>query len=347
MSFKVLITGCAGFIGCHLAKYFLDRQAHIIAIDDLSRNGSRTNLEWLQNQASGHLDFYRVDIRAFNDIAHIFKLHSPFDIVIHEAAQVAVTTSTEDPRSDFEINALGTFNLLEATRLYSPDAFFQYASTNKVYGRMDTVPVALRNGRYEYETLVTGISEEFPLDFHSPYGCSKGSADQYVRDYYRMYGIRTAVLRQSCIYGTRQFGVEDQGWVAWFCIASLLNKDITIYGDGKQIRDILWIDDLVDAYFSIYENSEKTTGEIFNIGGGSENILSILELVAVLKDRGLLMTEPLLAEWRPGDQKVFVSDISKVNQLTGWRPKTSVEKGLELLIAWIGNNDKILRDILG
>ena len=347
MSLKILITGCAGFIGCHLSRYFLDRQAQIVGIDNLSRTGSRANLEWLQTQSNGNFDFYCQDICSFNDIVNTFKRHAPFDLIIHEAAQVAVTTSTKDPRNDFKINALGTFNLLEATRLYSPEAFFQYASTNKVYGKMDSVPVVRRNGRYEYRDLSAGISEEFPLDFHSPYGCSKGCADQYVRDYHRMFGLKTAVLRQSCIYGTRQFGIEDQGWVAWFSIASFLNKKITIYGDGRQIRDILWVDDLVDAYFKIFENSHKTAGEIFNIGGGPENILSILELVALLKKRGLLVTDPCMAAWRPGDQKVFVSDIQKVRQLAGWRPTTSVEEGLGRLSAWVANHKKILIETLG
>jgi len=347
MSLKILITGCAGFIGCHLSRYFLERQAHIVGIDNLSRPGSRANLAWLQTQSNGNLDFYCQDICSFNDIVNTFKRHAPFDIVIHEAAQVAVTTSTEDPRSDFEINAIGTFNLLEATRLYSPEAFFQYASTNKVYGKMDNVAVVRRNGRYEYRDLPAGISEEFPLDFHSPYGCSKGSADQYVRDYHRIFGLKTAVLRQSCIYGSRQFGIEDQGWIAWFSIASFLNKKITIYGDGRQIRDVLWVDDLVDAYLKIFENSRKTAGQIFNIGGGPENILSILELVALLKERGFLMTDPSMADWRPGDQKVFVSDIQKVNQMAGWRPTTSVEEGLDRLSAWVADHEQILKDTLG
>ena len=237
---KILITGCAGFIGCHLSKHYLNKGAQIVGIDNLSRRGSGTNLKWLQSQSNGNFKFYNQNVCSFPDILNIYREYAPFDMVIHEAAQVAVTTSTTDPRTDFEINALGTFNMLEATRMFSPEALFQYASTNKVYGKMNNVEVVRRNGRYEYKDLKEGVAEDFQLDFHSPYGCSKGSADQYVRDYHRIYGLKTTVLRQSCIYGTRQFGIEDQGWVAWFTIASILKKPITIYGDGRQVRDVLW-----------------------------------------------------------------------------------------------------------
>ena len=271
---KVLVTGCAGFIGSHLAVNFLTKGHKVVGIDNLSRNGSKENLNWL-TETNKNMVFCDADIRNFKGVSDVFKIYGPFDLILHMAAQVAVTTSVLDPREDFEINALGTFNILEATRLYSPEAVFEFASTNKVYGKMDKIGVTERNGRYEYDELQKGIDENYNIDFHSPYGCSKGAADQYVRDYNRIYGLKTVVLRQSCIYGTRQFGIEDQGWVAWFVIASLLNKPITVYGDGKQIRDILWIDDLVDVYVKLFENAEKVSGKVFNIGGGPSNTLSL------------------------------------------------------------------------
>lgn len=343
---KVLITGCAGFIGCHLAEYFLSVGDKVIGLDNLSRKGGEENLRWLQS-LQGNFKFCKVDIRDFKDISEVFTKHGPFELILHMAAQVAVTTSVIDPRSDFEINALGTFNLLEATRLYSPDAFFEFASTNKVYGKMDDVDVIERNGRYEYDTLLDGVNENHNLDFHSPYGCSKGAADQYVRDYNRIYGLKTVVLRQSCIYGTRQFGIEDQGWVAWFIIASLFNKPLTIYGDGKQIRDILWIDDLVEIWVKLFENADRVAGKVFNIGGGAVNTLSLLELLNILRDEDILQREPLYADWRPGDQKVFVCNVEKVNELVGWKPTTPPKAGVKKLIDWVINNKTLLEKTLG
>jgi len=343
---RVLITGCVGFIGCHLSEYFLCVGEEVIGLDNLSRKGGKENLEWLQS-LQGNFKFCKVDIRDFKKISEIFKKYGPFDIILHMAAQVAVTTSVTDPREDFEINALGTFNLLEATRLYSPDAFFEFASTNKVYGQMDNIDVVERNGRYEYDTLANGVNEEHCLDFHSPYGCSKGAADQYVRDYSRIYGLKTVALRQSCIYGTRQFGIEDQGWVAWFIIASLLEKPITIYGDGMQVRDILWIEDLVDVWVKLLEHADRVAGEVFNIGGGPENTLSLLELVNILKAEGVLKREPVYSDWRPGDQKVFVCNIEKVNESVGWKPTTAAEIGIKKLLDWVADNKTLLEKTLG
>ncbi len=343
---RVLVTGCAGFIGCHLSEYFLNVGNEVIGLDNLSRKGGEENFKWLQF-LQGNFKFRKADIRDFKKVSEIFKKYGPFDLILHMAAQVAVTTSVTDPREDFEINALGTFNLLESTRLYSPNAFFEFASTNKVYGKMDDVDVIERNGRYEYDTLLNGVNEDHNLDFHSPYGCSKGAADQYVRDYYRIYGLKTVVLRQSCVYGTRQFGIEDQGWVAWFIIASLLEKPITIYGDGMQIRDILWIEDLVDVYVKLFENADEVAGKIFNIGGGPENTLSLLELVNILKAEGILKREPLYSDWRPGDQKVFVCNVEKVNELVGWKPTTPPKTGVKKLIDWVINNKTLLEKTLG
>ncbi len=343
---KVLITGCAGFIGCHLTRRFLEQNATITGIDNLSRKGGAANLQWLQAQAGGRLHFYQEDIRNFDRVVQVFRQEGPFDLVIHEAGQVAVTTSVANPREDFEINALGTFNLLEATRLFSSEAFFEFASTNKVYGGMEEVGIVQHSGRYTYAGLPEGVSEDCLLDFHSPYGCSKGAADQYVRDYHRIFGMRTVVLRQSCIYGTRQFGIEDQGWVAWFTIASLLKKPITIYGDGKQVRDVLWIDDLVDAYEQLYRNADRVAGEIFNVGGGPANTLSLLELVQFLADEGLLSGTPAIGDWRAGDQRVFVANIDKIHRAIGWRPKTSPQQGVQHLARWAVANETLLREML-
>jgi len=343
---KILITGCAGFIGFHLAKHFLEAGATVVGLDNLSRRGCETNLRLLQDAHAGNFRFHREDIRNFAGLEAVFRQHAPFDLVIHEAAQVAVTTSVANPREDFEINALGTFNLLEATRLHSPDAFFEFASTNKVYGQMSGLGVVERGGRYEYESLPAGVNEGHSLDFHSPYGCSKGTADQYVHDYSRIYGLRTTVLRQSCIYGTRQFGVEDQGWVAWFTIASILGKPVTIYGDGKQGRDLLWIDDLVRAYDGLYRNADKVAGHVFNVGGGPENVLSLRELVGMLKDAGVMRGDPPLAAWRHGDQKIFVCDISKISAAIGWRPTVSPRQGVARLVEWSSANRGLLERTL-
>jgi CDP-paratose 2-epimerase len=341
---NVIVTGCAGFIGSHLAKHYLEKGDVVHGIDNLSRNGCSTNLEILSTYKN--FAFYKQDIRDFAGVSAIFQKAGKVDLIIHEAGQVAVTTSVINPREDFEINALGTFNMLEATRLYAREAMFQFASTNKVYGKMADVEITEKNGRYEYEKLTTGISENYGLEFYSPYGCSKGAADQYVRDYSRIYGLKTVVFRQSCIYGTRQFGIEDQGWVAWFTIASILKKPITIYGDGKQIRDILWIDDLVELYASCFENSEKVSGKIFNVGGGPKNTLSLLELVKSLQDAGIMQDTPAFSDERPGDQKVFVSDISLIKDCVGWEPKTTVNGGLHQLIQWSANNKGLLESIL-
>ena len=341
---KILISGCAGFIGSHLAEHFLNKGYNVVGVDNLSRNGCLSNLEILKNYKN--FIFHNQDIRDFKNLSDIFKEIRNIDLIIHEAGQVAVTTSVTNPREDFEINALGTFNMLEATRLYAPEAFFQFASTNKVYGKMTNVDIIERNGRYEYEMLTSGINEDYGLEFYSPYGCSKGAADQYVRDYSRIYGLRTVVFRQSCIYGTRQFGIEDQGWVAWFTIASILGKPITIYGDGKQIRDILWIDDLVELYVKCFENFDKVSGKIFNIGGGPQNTLSLLELVKSLQDAKIMQKMPGFANERPGDQKVFVSNINLIKDCIGWEPKTSVAEGLNKLIQWSVNNKNLLETIL-
>ena len=265
---SILITGGAGFIGVNSARYFLKKGWTVILLDNLSRQGAAENLRWLSGKAQ--FRFERADVRDRETIHCIMDEVRP-DVVLHLAGQVAVTTSVENPREDFEINALGTLNVLEAIRGATPTSFFINAATNKVYGKMEDVGAVDRNGRYEYEKLPNGVSEDQPLDFHSPYGCSKGVADQYSIDYARIYGLQTVSFRQSCIYGPRQFGIEDQGWVAWFTIASVIGKPITIYGDGKQIRDVLHVEDLARAYEAAWECREKVAGQALNIGGGPCN----------------------------------------------------------------------------
>jgi CDP-paratose 2-epimerase len=258
---------------------------------------------------------------------------------------VAVTTSVTEPREDFEINALGTFNVLEAVRASGRKPLVIYSSTNKVYGGMENIRVVERNGRYEYADLPQGIGEERLLDFHSPYGCSKGAADQYVRDYARIYGIPTVVFRQSCIYGYRQFGVEDQGWVAWFTIAGALGRRVTIYGDGKQVRDVLFVEDLVRAYELAAEKIGKVAGRVYNIGGGPKHSMSLLELLAML-ERMLGKRIPReFGDWRPGDQPVFVCDISKARDELGWEPVVGVEEGVRKLYDWVVANPKLFADV--
>jgi len=263
-------------------------------------------------------------------------------VIVHLAGQVAVTTSVVKPREDFEINALGTFNVLEAARLNERNPVFLYASTNKVYGGMEDVKVVERNGRWEYESLPFGAPETQPLDFHSPYGCSKGTGDQYVRDYSRIYGLRSVVLRQSCIYGPRQFGVEDQGWVAWMIIAAVTGRQISIYGDGKQIRDLLHVYDLLDAYEVVIEKIDKVQGEVFNLGGGSTNTMSIWTEFGPRLEKLLGRSIPVArGDWRPGDQKVFVADIRKAEKVLGWKPKYDVDSGVKQLFDWVKANQDL------
>jgi CDP-paratose 2-epimerase len=333
---KTIITGGAGFIGSNAASRYLRQGDDVIIVDNLSREGVHRNLDWLRGQ--GSFEFVELDIRRGEEVAKIFRKHRDADRVLHLAGQVAVTTSVTDPREDFEINALGTFNVLEALRKTGISAPMLYSSTNKVYGEMTDVGVVEQQERYGYRTLPAGVSENRNLDFHSPYGCSKGAADQYVIDYHRIYGLRTIVFRQSCIYGYRQFGAEDQGWVAWFMIASQLGRPITVYGDGKQVRDILFVDDLLDAYDAAFAAGDRAVGKAYNIGGGTENVLSLLELLTYIEKRQNRKIPYNFADWRPGDQKVFVSDIRKAQSELGWAPKTDSFRGLGLLYDWVLDN---------
>jgi CDP-paratose 2-epimerase len=337
---QTLITGGAGFIGCNLAQRLLNRGYTVTIYDNLSRPGTPSNLEWLREVArdtAGSLAFIQADVR---DAAALEAAARQVDVIFHLAGQVAVTCSVHEPRNDFEINALGTFNVLEAARKSSTRPAVLYASTNKVYGGMEEVAIVEEETRYGYRDLPNGIPETQPLDFHSPYGCSKGAGDQYVRDYHRIYGLKTVVFRQSCCYGLRQFGVEDQGWVAHFVIAAQFGRPIAIYGDGKQVRDILYIDDLVDAYELALERINIAAGKVYNVGGGIANTISIWREFEPILSR--LAQQPVVpahfGDWRPGDQPVFVSDISRIERELGWRPRVGVAEGVERLWNWVREN---------
>lgn len=333
---KIFITGGAGFIGCNTADHFLGMGHDVTLYDNLSRVGSVANLSWLRQRHGDHLRFVEGDIRDYDRLSGSI---AGSEVVLHLASQVAVTTSVEDPRQDFEINALGTFNLLEAVRNYCPEAAVLNASTNKVYGGMEGVMVEDGERRYRFVDFVHGIPENFPLEFHSPYGCSKGAADQYTLDYHRIYGLKAVSLRQSSIYGRRQFGIEDQGWVAHFIIAACLGRPITIYGDGKQVRDLLHISDLLRAYELAIESIDEIGGMAFNLGGGPENTLTVWSefgpLLASLVGRPI---EPTFADWRPGDQRVFVANIYRAWDKLGWKPRVSPAEGIPDLYEWVSAN---------
>ena len=338
---KIVITGGAGFIGSNAVSYYLKKNAEVAVFDNLSRKNTDKNLSWLKT-LGGKLTFIKGDIRKTSDTSKLIGFFEGADAVLHLAAQVAVTTSVTNPREDFEINAGGTFNVLEAMRAANSKAKFIYSSTNKVYGGMEDVKVNEEKTRYGYADLPHGAGEDRLLDFHSPYGCSKGAADQYVHDYGRIYGLDTVVMRQSCIYGPRQFGVEDQGWVAWFIIATALGTPLTIYGDGKQVRDLLYVDDLIRAYDMAITAGEKTRGGIYNIGGGPKNTLSVWNEFGPMLERHFERTIPVTKkDWRPGDQKIFVADIRHARASFGWEPKVSVEKGVAQLYTWVLENKSL------
>jgi len=272
---KILITGGAGFIGSNLAAHYLRLGHDVTLYDNLSRKNVQENIAWLESINKAQLTVLEKDVRDFDSLKTAVK---GMEVIFHEAGQTAVTTSLVDPRHDFEVNAWGSFNVLEAVRTENPSAIVFFASTNKVYGGLPDVKLALQGDRY-VSTEIDGISEARPLDFHSPYGCSKGTADQYIRDYSRSYNLKTVVFRQSCIYGEHQFGVEDQGWVAHFAAQTIKNLPISIFGDGKQVRDLLFIDDLVRGYDQALQNIAKTSGEVFNMGGGVANTASLIEVI--------------------------------------------------------------------
>jgi len=332
---KIFITGGAGFIGSNTAKRFIADGHEVVIFDNLSREGVEKNLDWLRG--IGKYEFIKGDVTNYEELQKVFA-ERKFDVVFHFAAQVAVTTSVADPRSDFLNNILGAFNLLESVRTSGQNPVVIYSSTNKVYGGMEEENIVLNGKRYELADYPEGVDEEYHLDFHSPYGCSKGAADQYFHDYSRIYGLRTIVFRQSCIYGFRQFGKEDQGWVAWFIIAGLLNKPMTIYGDGFQVRDVLFIDDLVEAYVLAIKNIDKTAGKIYNLGGGADKTLSLVEFLEILEEKLGRKLGPGRSEPRAGDQKIYVSNVAKAGRDFGWAPKIAPQAGIDLLFNWVKDN---------
>ena len=335
-----LVTGGAGFIGSNYVHRLLQRGDRAVIYDNLSRRGARANLDWLQQEfGEPAVQLVVGDVTDADDLA---TAAWDCDVLVHLAGQVAVTTSVTNPRPDFEANALGTFNALEAARLSAGDPIFIYASTNKVYGEMQDVPVVQEATRWKYADLEYGCPESQPLDFHSPYGCSKGAGDQYVRDYARIYSLRSVVLRQSCIYGPRQFGMEDQGWLAWMIIAAVTGRQISIYGDGKQVRDVLHVDDLLDVYDAAIARIETARGQVYNVGGGVENVLAVWAEFGPLLEKLLGQKIPVAkADWRPGDQRVFYSDFRKAKRELNWEPKIDLEQGIERLVNWVQENVRL------
>ena len=335
---KLLITGGCGFLGSNLASDALARGDELIIFDNLSRGGSRENLPWLQ--AQGKFIFEHGDIRNQNDITRIIQKHKP-DAIFHLAGQVAMTTSIANPRMDFEVNALGTLNLLEAVRQYAPNSSLVYSSTNKVYGDLEQYTYIETDTRYKCIEYPNGFDEQTQISFHSPYGCSKGAADQYMLDYARIYGLKTVVLRHSSMYGGRQFATYDQGWIGWFCQKAVEAKrfmnqaPFTISGTGKQVRDVLHCDDMTTLYYSALNNIDVAAGQSFNVGGGVGNSLSLLELIKMLEQ---FVAVPLKFEniaTRESDQRAFVANIEKAERVFQWIPKVGAEVGVRRMIDWV------------
>src|SRR5215210_2849771 len=331
----VVITGGSGFIGTNLADRIASSGRRVRLLDNLSRPGVENNLRWLRDT---HGDRVSIEIADVRDAAAVRRAVAGAETVFHFAAQVAVTTSLDDPGHDFDVNVRGTLNVLEAARTQEEPPAVLFTSTNKVYGGMEDVPLRRRAKRYEPadETLrACGFGEQRPLDFHSPYGCSKGAADQYVLDYARSYAMRTAVFRMSCIYGPHQFGTEDQGWVAHFLIRALDERPLTLYGDGMQVRDILYVEDLVRAFLLAEQNIASLAGQAFNMGGGPDNTVSLLELVELIGSLHGRRPKVLHEDWRTGDQRYYVSDFAKFEAATGWRPRVNVREGVSNLYNWL------------
>lgn len=334
---SVLILGGAGFIGSNWAARLLqhtDAKVHIF--DNLSRPGVRHNLGWLQQIAggSGRLQITVGDVRDATKLERAVRYATE---VYHFAAQVAVTQSLVDPRLDFDINLGGTFNVLEAVRKAGHRPFLLFTSTNKVYGELGADSLVITRTRYRYGNG-RGISERQPLDFHSPYGCSKGAADQYVRDYAQIYDIPAVVFRMSCIAGPRQFGSEDQGWVAHFLYSALAGRPVAIYGDGRQVRDVLYVEDLLGAFELVGQGRENSTGQVYNVGGGMENTTSLLELMSEIGQVTGRRLEYTLEERRPGDQLVYITDFSKLRSETGWEPQVGVHQTVTHMYEWWRKN---------
>jgi CDP-paratose 2-epimerase len=335
---KILITGGCGFLGSNLAAHAIARGDELAVFDNLCREGSISNLQWLKSL--GQFSFFHGDIRNQNDLTRVVLEFRP-EAVFHLAGQVAMTTSIANPRMDFEVNVVGTHNLLEAIRCHVPEAMVIYSSTNKVYGDLEQFSYVETDTRYECVDRPNGFDETTPLDFHSPYGCSKGSADQYMLDYSRIFGLRTVVFRHSSMYGGRQFATYDQGWVGWFCQQAVVSrggvscKPFTISGSGKQVRDVLHAEDMIRLYFMVLERIEAAKGQAFNIGGSMKNSLSLLELFGILEDlTGTKLNYTKLPP-RESDQRVFVSDCRKALSCIGWQPQVDTRTGIKKMLTWI------------
>jgi CDP-paratose 2-epimerase len=334
---KLIITGGCGFLGSNLAAHALSQGIDLCVFDNLYRHGSQSNLEWLR--AQGRFEFVHGDIRNANDVQRVIARVKP-DAIFHLAGQVAMTTSIADPRMDFEVNALGTVNVLEAVRTQAPESVVIYSSTNKVYGDLEQYEYRETDTRYVCVEHPNGFDEQTPLDFHSPYGCSKGSADQYLRDYHRIFGLKTVVFRHSSMYGGRQFATADQGWIGWFCQMAaetrhgMRTTPFSISGSGKQVRDVLHAEDMIRLYFKVASDVDRLAGKAFNVGGGNNNSLSLLELFDLL---GELIGEPLqftMGPARASDQRVFIADVARITALSGWRPQVSAREGVTKMLAW-------------
>ena len=341
---KLLITGGCGFLGSNLASDALSRGDDLVVFDNLHRSGSRENLTWLQKK--GKFKFDHGDIRNSNDIARVIRDFKP-DAIFHLAGQVAMTTSIANPRMDFEVNVLGIINLLESVRQYCPNSAVIYSSTNKVYGDLEQYSYLETDTRYQCVEKPDGFDENTQLEFHSPYGCSKGAADQYMLDYARIFGLKTVVFRHSSMYGGRQFATYDQGWVGWFCQKALEAKKglakepFTISGNGKQVRDVLHADDMKALYKAALDSIDLSAGNAFNIGGGLSNSLSLLELFQELET---LLGVEIIYEKKPvrvSDQRVFISNIEKAKNMLGWSPKILSKDGVKDMVQWISDSDLI------
>jgi CDP-paratose 2-epimerase len=330
----VLITGGAGFIGCNLAQRLLCEGRRVVLYDSLARGGVQANARWLTQQHGTRVALVVGDTR---DGSLLRELVSQASRVYHFAAQVAVTTSLDDPIEDFDVNLRGTLNVLEALRALDRPPPVLFTSTNKVYGNLSDMELEERDSRYAPRSLALkdGVGELRPLDFHSPYGCSKGAADQYVLDYARSFGLRATVFRMSCIYGPRQFGTEDQGWVAHFLLRAMSGEPITIYGNGKQVRDVLFVSDLVEAMMRAAAHTDQVAGKAFNIGGGPEHTISLLELIDLIGELDGQRPSVRFDNVRVGDQPYYVSDTRRFSELTGWTPKVGVREGVERLRRWL------------
>lgn len=333
---RILITGGCGFLGANLAQRAISEGHKIQIVDNLCRLGSEENLQWLKNQ--GEFVFTQGDVSVFEMIEKVISSFKP-EVVFHVAGQVAMTTSIENPIIDFKTNALGTLNVLESVRKHCPECRIIYSSTNKVYGDLEYLVYDETETRYIARDYPNGFDENLKLDFCSPYGCSKGSADQYMLDYHRIYGLNTVVFRHSSIYGGRQFSNYDQGWVGWFCQKAIetsndLNTLFSISGTGKQVRDVLYASDLVNAYFAVLDNIDSVAGQVFNLGGGIDNSLSLIELFSMLEEMLNVKLNYHNFAWRQSDQKVFVAHNGKAKRFLGWEPKISKDLGLRKMLNW-------------